>query len=423
MPRWLDKLLGKDKEPQTATPPELEPAKWIAADDSGNPFGVPLLNLMMLQSAISTTTDPACAARSVSWRGTTGKELSLSAERLLSLPSFECALRYPAATSLPDGILYAPPSQDFKWVLALHEGRVLAARSWTGVVEAVADARRDGDVLVIERLRVAKDSCLRFSSNVVDVFDWLVRVHVWDQRLPLPVDDHAAELLEKTPMSGFAIFGKALFCAAKSWTPPPQPRPLRADGDVIVAARKGDVAALRYAVENGAKIDAPGTFQGYTAIHLAVVKGDTSLFDEFVKLGADPTVTADRGMHALMMAIVHKAPLQMLEHIAATRLDLTLPNADGFTALHAAAESDNGAMVPWLVAHALPLEARTKHGYTALHIACALGHAEAATALLTAGADIKASSPQGTPRDVAQTGNKSALVALLDAWREKSRSA
>jgi len=413
--RWLEKLLGRNKEalPQ----PEPMVARWLAADDGGNPFGVPILNLMMLQAAISTTSDPACAARSVSWRGTTARELSSSAERLLNLPPVECALRYPAAMSLPDGVLYAPPSQDFKWVLALHGGRVLAARSWTGVVEAVADARRDGELLVIERLRVAEGSCLRFSSDLVDIFDWLMRVHIWDQRVPLPVDDHAAELLEEAPLSGFGPFGKALFCAAKSWNPPPPPYPLRADGDVIVAARSGDVAAVRYAVEHGAEIDAPGTFQGFTALHLAVVKGDVSLFDELVNLGANPAAIADHGVHALIVAIVHKAPLQMLERLAATQLDLALPNAYGFTALHAAAEIGDGAAVPWLVTHGLPLEARTKHGHTALHIACALGHVEAAKALLTVGADINAPSPGGTPRDVAQNENKPALVALLDAWR------
>jgi hypothetical protein len=392
------------------------PARWLAADDPGNPFGVPLLDLMELQQLLSTTTDPEQAKRSVSWGRSTGEELFASAQAVSSLPPLECALRYPAARSLPNGILYAPPSQDWKWVLALRDGRVLAARSWTGAVEAVADARRDGDSLVLERLRVAETSSLRLSSRLVEVLDWLIRVHVWDQRLPLPVDDAAAELLAEAPLSGFGPFGKALFCAAKSWNPPPPPRPLRSDGDVIVAARVGDLAALRRHVEHGADVDAPGTLGGRTALHLAVMKGDVELFDELVRLGANPAAVADRALHALHMAVVHEAPHPLLERLAATRLDLTLPNADGFTALHAAAEIDHGAVVPWLVAHGLPLEARTRHGHTALHIACALGHAEAAKALLTAGADIEASSPGGTPRDVARAENRPALVALLDDW-------
>jgi hypothetical protein len=95
---------------------------WLAPDDRGNPFGVPLLDLMEVQQLISTTRDPACASRAVSWRGSTGAELDPAA--LLHLPPLECALRYPAAKRLPDGILYAPPSMDFKWVLRSEERRV-----------------------------------------------------------------------------------------------------------------------------------------------------------------------------------------------------------------------------------------------------------------------------------------------------------
>jgi hypothetical protein len=431
MPGWWDKLTGRTratdspdpasspapqaatgrKETSAAPAPAQERAKWLAADDPRNPFRVPLLDLMMLQGFISLSKDPASAARSTSWGASVGKELA--AEPLLALAPIECSLRYPAVESLPDGILYAPPSMDFKWVFALREGRVLAARSWSGTVEAVADARRDGDCLVLERLRVAEPSGLRLSANVVDVFDWLFRVHVWGQRLPLPVDERLATMLEEVPLSGFGPFGKALFCASKTWSPPPAPRPLRSDGDVILAARNGDVAALKRAVAEGADIDAPGT-HSRTALHLAVMKGDVALFDEIVKLGGNPATVAEGGLHALGIAVVHKAPLPLLERLATAGFELSLPNADGFTALHGAAEVDNAAIVPWLLARGLPLEARTKHGHTALHVACALGHADAARALLLAGADARATSPSGTPRDVALAENKPALVELLN---------
>src|SRR5205823_4538993 len=149
-------------------------------------------------------------------------------------------LRYPCAHSVPDGLLYAPPSMDEKWVLALRDGRLLAARSWTGAVAAVADARRDGDTLVLERLRLAENSGLEIFGSAVDTFDWLVRSHALGQRIPLPVSDEGGAMLEHVPLSGFGPFGKILFCAAKQWKPPPAARPLRSDGDVIVSARKGD---------------------------------------------------------------------------------------------------------------------------------------------------------------------------------------
>jgi Ankyrin repeats (3 copies)/Ankyrin repeat len=354
----------------------------------------------------------------VSWGSSTGAELD--ARPLLALPAIPCALRYPAAHSLPDGILYAPPSMDFKWVLALREGRLLAARSWTGTVEAVATAQREGDELVVGPLRVAEASALRLCTNLVDVFDWLIRVHVWDQRLPLPVDEAAANALEREPLVGFSRFGKALFCAARSWRPPSPPRPLRADGEVMLAARKGDVSALERAVKAGADVDAPGARRGYTALHVAVIRGDTQMVRRLLEMGANAGARADRGNHALGLAVVHKASGPIFDALAGTHMDLGQANADGFTALHAAAEVDHPTVVPWLVAHGLALEARTRHGHTPLHVAAALGHVATAKALLDAGADVYASSPGGTPLDVARAEEKQDTAALLSAYPQHS---
>jgi len=122
-------------------------------------------------------------------------------------------------------------------------------------------------------------------------------------------------------------------------------------------------------------------------------------------------------MHALGIAIVHKAPMEILESLADGNLDLSLANEDGFNGMHAAAETNRGDIVPWLVARGLPLEARTRHGHTALHIGCALGHADAVRALLDAGADPEAESPGGTPLQVARTEGKSETLALMEARR------
>src|SRR6185312_11114884 len=317
MAGWWDKIRGRGEKPAAT---DGAPAKWLAADDSRNPFGVPLLDLMELQGLISTSKDPACAERAISWGRSSGS--NLDARPLLDLPAIPCALRYPAARSLPDGILYAPRSMDFKWVLALREGRILAARSWTGAVEAVADAKREGDELVVGPLRVSGASVLRLCPNLVEVFDWLIRVHVWDQRLPLPVDETVASVLEKTPLAGFGPFGKALFCAARGWSPPAPPRPLRSDGDVILAARTGDVAALERAVARGGDVDAPGTGAGYTALLVAVARDDLSMMLRLLELCAAAGATGDRGNHALGLAVVHKASPAMFDALADAGIDL-----------------------------------------------------------------------------------------------------
>jgi hypothetical protein len=414
MASWWKKIFapGSDKAraPGPAAPQQPR-ASWLAAGDRGNPFDVPMLDLMLLQDYLATSQDPQLAARSVSWRRSTGAELE--PDGVIRLPPFACELRYPCARSLPDGILYAPPSMDEKWVLALRAGRVLAARSWTGAVEAIAETRRDGDTLVLEGLRVLESSALRMFGPVVEVFDWLVRSHALGQRIPLPVSDEGGALLEEAPLNGFSAFGKVLFCATKSWRPPPLTRPLRSDGEVMVAARKGELAALEEAVKSGADVDAPGTFAGYTALHLAIVRKDLALFDALLRLGANPAAMADRQTHALSIAVVHKAPMPIFEALARSALDLAAPNEDGFTALHAAAEVSFPEIVPWLVQHGLSMDARTKHGHTPLHVACGLGHREVAESLLAAGANPHAASPGGTPLDVAKAENKPALVELL----------
>lgn len=402
------KLFGGEKSPP---PPPQPRARWLEANDPGNPFGVPILDLMMLQGYLATSGDPQAAARSVSWRGTTGAELVTEAVK--ALPPIACELRYPCAHSLPDGILYAPLSMEEKWVLALRDGWLIAARSWTGTVEAIAEARREGNVLVLGGLRVVEKTGLRVFGPVVDTFDWLVRSHALGQRIPLPVDDGGGKLLEQVPLSGFSPFGKVLFCAAKSWRPPPPAYPLRSEGEVILAVRNGDVAALERAVTGGADVDAPGTFGGYTALHLAIVREDVALFEALLRLGANPAALAGRQMHALGIAVVHKAPMAIFEALAKSKLDLSAPNEDGFTALHAAAEINFPEIVPWLVKHGLSTEARTKRGHAPLHIACGLGHREAAESLLAVGADANASSPGGTPLEVAKAENQPALVELL----------
>lgn len=417
---WIGKLLGRgsaaagaDQEVDAARAAEApSAAQWLDAEDSGNPFGIPILDLMMLQDYIATSEDLDVTARAVSWQRSIGDELDAS--ELLELPSLECKLAYPAARSLPDGILYAPPSMDEKWVIAYHSGRVLAARSWTGIVEAVADARHDGSQLVLERLRISAGSSLRFSDRLIDTFDWLIRVHALHQRLPLPVDEDAAELLENTPLIGFSPFGKALFCAAKHWAPPEPKVKLGSDGRVIVSARKDDLASIREAVRNGADLDAPGSIGGYTALHLSIIWKRVPLFLALIELGANPDALTNSQTHPLAVAVANRAPKEILEVLARAGRNIFQKNVEGFNALHLAAQVDDSEVISWLVEHGFGLEAKNALGHTALHIACGLGYESAARALLDAGADIASKSDLGeTPMDVARKHSQRKTIELL----------
>jgi hypothetical protein len=410
--QW-DRLTGKlpPVEKQLAPP---EPAKWLPAEHGGNPFGVPLLDLMLTQTFISTTSVAANATKAVSWQASLGDELKPQA--VLETAPLKCQLEFPAATSLPDGILYAPPAMDQKWVLAWRNGHIIAARSWTGDVEAVAEARHEGESLRVERLWVTEHSHLRMGA-LPATFDWLIRSHALGQRIPFPLGDEDIPLFEAVPATAFSAFGNVIFCAARTWSPPALTKPLRSNGRVIRAAFRDDAAAITLAVEAGENVDSPSTYDGRTALHIAIERGNFKLYEHLRALGANPATLTDRGNSALGIAVVNSAPAAIFEALANDQKSLAIANKDGFTPMHGAAEVNNAAIVPWLVRHGLSLEDRTTHGHTPLHIACALEHVAAAEALLHAGADASATSPEGTPLDVARAEGKPKTIALLSSWK------
>jgi hypothetical protein len=402
------KLSGSsDPQPEESSPA----ARWIAAAE--NRFGVPVLDLTPItRGVLSTTKDPAIAARAVGWGTSTGAELDDAALRVVA--PISCTLRYPAAPVLPEGLLFTPSCMEEKWVIAFRRGSILAARSWTGGVEAVAETRREEDALVVHALQVADPSSLRIFGDPVQAFDWLVRSHALGQALPLPASDDGLAMLEAVPISVFSPFGAKALCAAREWSPPLPDRPLRSDGALVVAVRDGDTARARALCAAGEPVDAPTTCAGYTALSVALVRGDVAMVRALLDLGADPDTRSDRGNFPLGHGIVHKAALEALEALVARGANVHAVNDDGFGALHAAAEVGHAAVVPWLLEKGLDLEARTGRGHTALQIACALGHVDAAAALLDAGADAGADSPDGTARAIAETQGKQEAVALLD---------
>ncbi|MCO5165281.1 MAG: ankyrin repeat domain-containing protein [Planctomycetes bacterium] len=389
------------------------PAVPVWVDATANRFGMPVLDFTPVFAELtSASTNPEVAARAVSW-GRTSIGLELDAAAVESLAPIACDLRYPAARVLPDGLLFTPGAMEEKWVLVHRAGEVLAARSWTGAVLASARARREGDLLVLHALRVSEEANLASFGDAVEVFDWLVRSHALGELLPLPVSEEAAASLERAPLAGFSVFGSRLVCAARRWAPPPPSRPLRADGAVLMAVRRGDAQAVRDLVAGGEAVDPPTTFAGYTPLAIALVRGDVAMVRTLLDLGADPGARDDRGNFPLGIGVVHGAPREALEALLARRADPRAVNADGYGALHAAAEVGNAGAIPWLLGLGLEVDARTGRGHTALQIAAALGRLDAVKALVEAGADVRAGSPNGTALEIAREEGKGEVAAFL----------
>ncbi len=408
---WWKKILGKQSERPAASGKPPARANWLAADDPGNPFGVELLDLMVTQTVIATSEDRSVAERAVSWGSSSGAELDIAAAA--ARPFTACTIRLPIDRGLSEGLLFTPASMDEKWVIAWRQGRIIAARSWTGAVEAVADARIEGATLVIEGIRAIESSPLVMLGALPQTFEWFLRSHALREKLPFPVGVDGAAMLESVPLSAFTAFGTLIFCAARSWQPPPPSRPLRSEGRIIRAVREGKLDDVARAIAAGDDVDAPGTHAGYTAFHVAVVRGDARAVERLVALGADPNRRADGGMFSLGMAIVHKAPPEVFAALEHVGVDLAGANDDGFNALHAACEVGNAWAVRWLVEHGQGLEPRTKRGHTPLQIACGLGRLEAVQAMVELGADVAAASPDGVAIEIAKREGRDEVAAWL----------
>jgi hypothetical protein len=388
-----------------------EKARWLEASES--PFGVRLLDLRpATQGMMSTSEDPANAQRAVSWGSATIDALppfapGEDAERVA------CALEYPIASSFPDGLLYAPAAMEQKWALFHRAGSIVAVRSWTGQVAAVARGERRGDRLILRELTTVPLALGPFGDQVA-TFDWLVRTHALKQDLPLPCTEEGLDLLAKVPLMVFSAFGdRAQLATAAPLVAPAPPRPLRVFSAVFQAARQDDAPRVRALLKDGADPEAPSPTDGYVALHVAMAHGQADVLAALLEGRADPNTTTDDGRCALGIGIVNAAPLALLDRLVAAGADLRSVSVDGFGLLHAAAEVDRADAIAWLLEHGLDMTATTKAGFTPLHVACGLGKAQAARALLSAGADPAAASPKGTPLDLATRAKHAAVLALF----------
>jgi len=401
-----------EPKPDAERGPERR-ASWIPAAD--NRFGVPILDLIAVTGdVVSTTNDPQEAARSLSWSSTLVTDLSLE---MTNRGSFDCDLLYVAEATLPDGWLFTPSAMEQKWAIAYRDHAIYLLRSWTGEVKAIGRTRRDAGRLVIERIELADDT-LQMFGDPIEVFDWILRAHALGDVVPLPVTSDGAAILESAPLSMFSLFGNVASCATTRWSPARPERSLRSTGDIITAVRSGQETRVSALVNAGASLDARSPVGGLTALHVAVIQGSVALTRLLLELGADPNALADGGASTLITAVVHRVPLEILDLLATHGAVATTPNADGFSLIHAIAETDHAEYIPWSRMHDLDLEARTKHGHTALHIAAALGHVTALRALIAVGADRGAKGPSGeTARDIALAEGKFGSVAALDDYR------
>ena len=141
---------------------------------------------------------------------------------------------------------------------------------------------------------------------------------------------------------------------------------------------------------------------------------DISEVKELIAQGVSPNAVDPKGNPMLLVAIRDKSD-KVTEYLLKNQnIDVDLSNKYGETPLMIASIEGNLPMVKTLV---LQNHARIDHiGWTPLHYACTRGHLEVAQFLVTNGADVNASSINGsTPLMMAvQSGNEELIKYLLD---------
>jgi ankyrin repeat protein len=187
---------------------------------------------------------------------------------------------------------------------------------------------------------------------------------------------------------------------------------LAAAENIFAAADVGDLEAIKKHLEGGEDVNAANK-QGYTALHMAVRRGQKDAAALLLEKGAN--VNAERkGKTTLDFAGKNEEIAALLREKGGK----TGKEIKAAGSIFSAAQSGLVDAVKTHLAGGADVNAKNKGGYTALHLAAKKGHVEVAKVLLEAKADIGLVSKSGKTalHYVAYyNGNLDLAAALLDA--------
>lgn len=276
-----------------------------------------------------------------------------------------------------------------------------------------ADANvRDGQ-LHLTRIYAAEAGLESFGQTTA-VVDWMMRSHAFNERIPLPIDAQAAEMLHGTPLVAMSTFGHRLFCAAVDYKLEPPASLLYSLGNLSAAIYANDAEVVRKLADDETW-RTPVADDGSVPLVLASALGYTDLCRLMLELGSDLELTNARGGAALSAGVAGKHGREHVAMLLDAGANIEAANVDGFTALHASAEVDDGDMVRYLIERGANIESRTKAGYCPIHIAAGLGHRSAAEALVACGADPNVSANGQTPARICRSEGNNDLAAWFES--------
>ncbi|MBM3772010.1 MAG: hypothetical protein FJW27_12150 [Acidimicrobiia bacterium] len=211
--------------------------------------------------------------------------------------------------------------------------------------------------------------------------------------------------------AGLALVGLLMVTSARSaGTGTPVARPM------LEAAREGNWAAVREALEQGAPTNARFG-DGSTALHWAVHWDHLEMVSALIAAKAAVNAVDDDGIGPLALACVN-GTAAVVDALLKAGANPNAPRSTGETPIMTAARTGSVAAVASLLAFgADPNAKESSRGQTALMWAITQGHNEVARALIGKGANIRAATTSGFVPLLfaAQQGNVDGVKLLLEA--------
>ena len=202
--------------------------------------------------------------------------------------------------------------------------------------------------------------------------------------------------------------------------PPSSKSPVVAD-----AAMKGDAAAVRRLIAQGANVDA-AQGDGMTALHWAAERGDSAIATALLSAKASVKQTTRIGSYTPLHIAAKSGRGAITRALLKAGADAKAPTISGATPLHLAAASGDTVTVRALIEKGVDLNAKeNEYGQTPLVFAASVGRADVIRMLLKAGADASISTTainlqEYAAADQAAARKRNAVLVSFEPERHKN---
>lgn len=215
----------------------------------------------------------------------------------------------------------------------------------------------------------------------------LPAAHAFDDGPAVPGPGGPAAHRPRTPPEHFAAVAKPL------WEDPLAPV-AASTGDLITAARSGDLDRVRALLATGAPANGADE-QGERPLLAAVAAGHGEVLRVLLRAGANPDVKGPQGRTALGLAAA-AGYTDLAGQLVRAGAQIRLRSADGSAAIHEAARFDRSPIIRLLLATDPDcLQAPDRQGLPPLAVAARAGSLDAMATLLGAGAAVDAPDHKG----------------------------